>query len=92
LKDNVLPTDKVTSVKAKEPESRDIIKHVFASVEPNNSIRKRYRREVLKNKGDLVLTNFLTTGEIEAGMDERTARKMRPLKEAYEAERYRDEQ
>lgn len=91
LKDNVLPTDKVTTVKQKESVGKDIIKRVVTFAEPTNSIRKHYRKEVLKNKGDLVLTKSITTGEIEAGMDEVTARKMSPLKEAYEAERYRDE-
>ena len=89
LNDNTLPMDRVERIRSKDNGLKMIVESIVnkKSNEPVSPIRRKYKKAV---RG-LVLNKSVTTGQIEAQLTRVEADDMRPLKEAYERERYKDE-
>lgn len=92
LKDNILPTDHVEKLSGKKDGRRMFAESIKKHREKlRNPVRLEYKKKILKLRDHLVLTEAMTTGDIERQMTEEEAADMRSLKEAYEKERYCDE-
>jgi hypothetical protein len=93
LKDNTLSTDKTEFMKMRENGLKMAVSNIMrnSTEEPKSKIRRRYKKAILKFGKRLVLTKSMTVGQIEAQMTDKEAESMKPLKRAYEQERYMDE-
>ena len=93
LKDNTISTDKAEFMKMRENGLKMAVSNIMrnSTEEPKSKIRRRYKKAILKFGKRLVLTKSMTVGQIEAQMTDKEAESMKPLKRAYEQERYMDE-
>ena len=93
LNDNTLPTDRVERIRVREKGLQMLTDRIVRkrTSEPRSPIRRSYIKAVRHFGKRLVLNKSVTTGQIEEQLTFEEAEKMRPLKEAYEQERYKDE-